>query len=415
MGWLIKMNCRFCKSSNLSFFLDLEFQPIANNFLTEKQLNEPEIYYPLRAYLCNDCKLSQLGYVPPPEKIFNKDYHYEAGTTRTRREHHHSMAKSICEKFNLTKNSLVVDIGSNVGVLLEGFKSCQMDVVGVDASDNVAEIARRNGIDTITGFFGKEIGKKITLEKNKKAKVITATNVFAHIHDYDEFMAGIENLLDDDGIFVVQVHYFLDLVNKLQYDMIFHEHILFESVKPLKLFFERFGLELFDVERYDLDGGTIRCFVSKPGVYPTSTNISSLLKEEENEGIHDLKRLKDFANQVSKHRDELINLLSEIKKQGKKIVALSIPAKGVTLLNYCKIGTRILEYATEKTQLKIGKYSPGGHLPIKSDMALLDDQPDYALLLAWNFEKEIIANNQEFLNQGGKFIVPIPKPRIIEK
>ena len=174
-------------------------------------------------------------------------------------------------------------------------------------------------------------------------------------------------------------------------------------------------LELFDVERYDLDGGTIRCFVSKPGVYPTSTNISSLLKEEENEGIHDLKRLKDFANQVSKHRDELINLLTEIKIQGKKIVALSIPAKGVTLLNYCKIGTRLLEYATEKTQLKIGKYSPGGHLLIKSDMALLDDQPDYALLLAWNFEKEIIANNQEFLNQGGKFIVPIPKPRIVEK
>lgn len=405
--------CKLCKSNKLDLILDLGFCPLADSFLTEEQLQKPETYYPLQLYFCNECKLVQLGYIPPLELVFNEEYAYEAGTTQTRREHHYAMAKSICERFVIPKGSLVVDIGSNVGVLLEGFKEKGMQVIGIDASDNVANIARKNGIETITGFFSPSIAKEISIQK--KASVITATNVFAHLGDYLDFMKGIDILLAENGIFVFQVHYLLDLIEGLQYDMIFHEHILYESLKPLITFFERIDMDLFDVERLDIDGGVIRCFVSRKGTRKISKNIKKLLEEEDRKGIHSKKRLLEFANDVQQHRENLISLLNDLKKQGNRIVAVSMPAKGVALFNYCKIDTRLVEYATERSSLKINKYSPGSHIQIKSDDMLIKDRPDYAILLAWNFEKEIIKNNQEFLNKGGKFIIPIPQPRIVTR
>lgn len=409
------MKCRFCHSEDLELFLDLGFSPLGNKFLTFEDLQKPEINYPLQAYMCKSCKLSQLGYVPPREEVYNENYAYEAGITKLRREHHFTMAKSIVTKYELPKKSFVIDIGSNVGILLEGFKNEDMTILGVDASDNVAEIARKKGIETMTGFFGEKISQKILEEKKKKASIISATNVFAHINDYDDFISGVKNLLVDDGIFVFQVHYFLDLVEKMQYDMIFHEHILFETLKPLITLFERFDMDLFDVERQSIDGGTIRCFVCKKDKKDISQNVKDLLKIEDESKIHSIENLKKFAENVSNHREKLLELLSQIKKDGKKIIALSMPAKGVALLNYCKIDNRLLDYATEKSELKIGKFAPGNHLQIKEDKELMTDDPDYALILAWNFEKEIIENNKAFLEKGGKFIVPIPEPRIVGK
>lgn len=407
------MQCRMCKSVDLDLFLDLGFCPLGNRFLSTSQLQEPEVYYPLQVYLCNNCGLSQLGYVPPPETVYNKEYAYEAGVTKRRREHHKAMAQSICTKFAVPKGSLVVDIGSNVGVLLQAFKDLGMRVNGVDPSDNVAEIARKSGINTITGFFGTAIARQIAYTQGK-AKVITATNVFAHLHDYFEFMKGIDMLLADDGIFVFQVHYFVDLVEKLQYDMIFHEHILFETLKPLDSFFKSVGMDLFDVERHDIDGGVIRCFVCRKGVRPVTSNVKEMLQKEKEIGIHDKVTLHQFAARVSKHRDEFTDLLYGLKKEGKRIIAVSMPAKGVALFNYCKIDDRLVDYVTERSALKIGKFTPGSHIPVKPDEMLVKDKPDYAILLAWNFEKEIIANNQEYLKSGGKFIVPIPSPRIVD-
>ncbi|MGY5146762.1 MAG: methyltransferase domain-containing protein [Candidatus Nitrosopumilus sp. bin_7KS] len=409
------MNCRFCKSDDLELFLDLGHSPLGNRFLTKKELQEPEIYYPLQAYLCKNCKLSQLGYVPSQETVYNENYAYEAGNTKTRKKNHYELAKNAYEKFSLDSESLVVDIGSNVGMLLTGFKELGTKIQGVDASENVAQIARNNGIETITGFFGEVISKEILQKHNQKAKIITATNVFAHINDYDDFLNGVKELLADDGVFIFQVHYFVDLVKKLQYDMIFHEHILFESIKPLVTLFENHNMTLFDVERYEIDGGVIRCFVSKNNMQKPSPKINELIKEEEEIGIHTIEGLEDFSNRVNKHRDELVYLLNDLKKQNKKIAALSMPAKGVALLNFSKIDTRLIEFATEKTSLKIGKYAPGSHIPIKSDNELTVSNVDYALLLAWNFEKEIIENNQKFLEDGGKFIVPIPNLKIISK
>ena len=407
------MNCRFCDSADLDLFLDLGFSPLGNSFLTEQQMQEPEIHYPLQAYLCNSCKLSQLGYVPPPQTVYNPEYAYEAGITTLRKDHHKSMASSVSERFELEDNSLVIDIGSNVGILLSAFKERGMNVVGIDASDNVAQIARDNGIPTITGFFGEKISQELSTKFNTKAKVVTATNVFAHINDYTDFMNGVKNILSDDGVFIFQVHYFIDLVDKMQYDMIFHEHILFESIKPLVTFFKKHGMELFDVERFDIDGGVIRCYVSKPGKQKISSNVDALLELENEKKIHSKEGLLQFANKVKQHREDLISTLNELKKQKKRIVAVSMPAKGVALLNYSKIDSRLIEYATERSSLKIGKFAPGNHIPIKSDEQLLLDSPDYAVLLAWNFADEIIANNKQFLENGGKFIVPIPTPKIV--
>jgi len=211
-----------------------------------------------------------------------------------------------------------------------------------------------------------------------------------------------------------QVHYFLDLVEKMQYDMIFHEHILFESLKPLITLFERFDMDLFHVERFSIDGGTIRCFVCNKNKRKISQSVKDLLDIEDDAKIHSISDLRKFAENVSEHKEKLIDLLSKLKKQGKRIIALSMPAKGVALLNYCEIDNRLLDYATERSKLKIGKFAPGNHLQIKEDIELTRDKPDYALILAWNFEKEIIKNNSEFLDHGGKFIVPIPYPHIVD-
>lgn len=409
------LNCRFCKSNDLELFLDLGYSPLGNRFLSEEDLQKPEIYYPLQAYLCNNCKLSQLGFVPSPETVYNENYAYDAGNTQTRKDNHYELAKKACEEFSLKPDSLVVDIGSNVGMLLTAFKELGIKIQGVDASGNVAQMARDKGIPTITGFFGEKIANEIKQNFKQKAKVITATNVFAHINDYDDFLKGVNELLDDNGVFIFQVHYFVDLVKKLQYDMIFHEHILFESIKPLITFFNHHNMTLFNVERYEIDGGVIRCFVSKKNAREINPKIKDLVKEEEKIMIHTIEGLRNFAERVKKHRDELVSMLNNFKKENKKIVAVSMPAKGVALLNYCKIDTKLIDFATEKSELKIGKYAPGSHIPIKSDDELTRKNADFALLLAWNFEKEIIANNKKFLEEGGKFIVPIPKPKVVSE
>lgn len=405
-------NCRMCRSSKLIEYLDLGFTPLADRFLNERQLHEEEVYYPLRVVVCENCGLSQLDYVVPPERMYDLGYAYESSTTKTGREHFYGMAKSIFEKFNLKKGSLAVDLGSNVGVLLQGFKDCGMEVMGIDPSPGVVATAIKNGIDTITAFFGED-AVDLVLEKKGKAAVVTGTNVFAHIHDLDAFMKSLERLAKEKGILVIEAPYFYHLLDKMEYDTIYHEHLSYLSVKTMAQFFERFGWWLFDVEEVSIHGGSLRYFVSRKGDYPITENVAKYLEVEEKGKIHSLKRLQKFADDVKNHRKALRELLLKLKTEGKRIVALSVPAKGNTLLHYCNINNDILDYATEKAPLKIGKYTPGFHIPVMPDETLIKDRPDYALLLAWNFAPEIIKNNEKFTKSGGKFIIPIPEPRIV--
>ena len=407
------MRCRICHSEELIKFLDLGFTPPADDFLSVDRLNEPETWYPLDVYICNVCSLVQLGHVVPPDILFQKDYPYESSTTSTGVQHFHSFAETVFLRFGLQLNDLVIDIGSNVGVLLEGFKKMGADVLGVDPAPNICDIAISRGINTINNFFDYDLAVDI-LKSNKKAKIITGTNVVAHIDDIHSLVRAIDLLLDEKGVFIFEAPYLVDLIDNLEYDTIYHEHLSYLSIKPMDILFHKYGMEIFDVEKVNIHGGSLRYFVAREKTYPISDNVTEFLKLEENKKIYHIETLKTFAESVYNHREKLNWLLNSIKHDGKRIVGVSAPAKGMTLLNYCRIGPDILDFVTEKSKLKIGKYTPGMHIKILPDSELNKNMPDYTLLLAWNFADEIMRNLNEYTKNGGKFIIPIPEPKIIE-
>lgn len=402
-----------CQNRNLYKFLDLGFTPPADQFIRKDQLNEPETYYPLDVYVCDNCGLVQLGYIVSPEVLFRNDYPYESSTTQTGREHWNNFAKSVVKQFSLTNEDLIVDIGSNVGVLLESFKKNGVRIQGVDPAANIVMLAHERGINTICDFFNSETVKEILTDKGH-ASVITATNVFAHVDDLFTFMQNVTDLLNDKGVFIFEAPYLVSLIKHLEYDTIYHEHLSYLSIKPLIPFFEKFNMEIFAIEEVDIHGGSFRVYVGKKSQREISEIVTKMLQIEEDMKLYSHETLDNFALEVRKNRDELTWLIHSLKQEGKKLVGVSAPAKGMTLLNYCKIGSQFLNFVTEKSQLKIGRYTPGTHIPVVSDSELIKYQPDYALLLAWNFSDEIIRNLDEYRKRGGKFIIPIPVPRIID-
>jgi hypothetical protein len=404
--------CRICHGSSFRRYLNLGFTPPADSFIRVQGLQQPEVYYPLEVCLCLDCGISQLGYTVPPDILYQHDYPYESSTTLAGRTHFFNFATSVVNRFKLGSGSLVIDVGSNVGVLLDGFKENGCRIVGIDPSANIAEIAISRGIETINDFISPQVASQI-LVRYGRASVITATNVFAHIDDLDSFMEAIDLLLDDTGVLIIEAPHFLKLVQNLEYDTIYHEHLLYISVRPLNRLFGRFGYEVFDVEEVGIHGGSIRIYVSRSDCHQRTVALSKMLEVEERNGIFDIVRLKQFSKDVAAHRLKLTALLRSLKSEGYTLAGVSAPAKGMTLLNYCRIGTELLDFITEKSRLKIGQYTPGMHIPILPDAALAERRPDYALLLAWNFADEIMGNLKEYREKGGKFIIPIPIPRIV--
>ena len=406
------MKCRVCDSGRLTRFLDLGNHPPSDQFRGEKQLNDPVTFYPLIVHICEDCGFCQLGYVVPPEILYQDNYPYESSTTEAGKRHFHDFAESVVNDYRFGKGDLAVDIGSNVGVLLEGFKLLGLDIRGVDPAPNICEIAERRGIPTINDFFGKAAAEAI-LAGHGPASVITGTNVFAHVDNLNAFMDSIKMLLHPaKGIFVIEAPHLLHLITSLEYDTIYHEHLSYISIEPLAPFFAKFGMEMIKVEQKDIHGGSIRIFVSAKGNYAVDKSVSEIVEMERAEKLRDLATLTVFAKKVERNKAELNSLLHKLKSEGKRIVGVSAPAKGMTLLNYCHIDRQILDYVTEKSRLKIGLYTPGSHIPVYPDSRLLEDRPDFALLLAWNFAEEIMRNNQKYRDQGGKFIIPIPLPAI---
>ena len=402
-----------CQSKNLYRFLDLGFTPPADQFRRKDQMKEPETHYPLEVFMCDDCGLAQLGHVVSPEVLYRMDYPYESSTTKTGREHWNTFAQRVVKRLNLEKNDLVVDIGSNVGVLLGAFKSQGMRIQGVDPAANIVMLAHERGIDTICDFFNRETAEKILREKGA-ASVITGTNVFAHIDDLYLLMKNILMLLKENGVFIFEAPYFVNLIKMIEYDTIYHEHLSYFSVKPLLRFFTLFDMEVFDIDLVDIHGGSFRVYVGRKSQRPVSPVITQLLNEEEAMQLYSHKTMDHFADAVRKNKMDLTWLLHSLKHEGKRVVGVSAPAKGMTLLNYCKIGTELLDVVTEKSALKIGRFTPGMHIPVVSDSYLLEERPDYAMLLAWNFADEIMKNLHEYREGGGKFIIPIPIPGIID-
>jgi hypothetical protein len=404
--------CRICKNKSLIKVLSLGKQPHCNSFLKPSQLNDDEPRWPLDLFYCKDCHLVQLGQVVDPAVMF-REFLYVSGTTKTLREHFKQSAMKLKTKFALTDNDLVVDIGSNDGTWLSYFKELNMRILGVDPAENLAKMANDAGLLTIADFFTETLVKKIHKEHGP-AKLITAAGVFFHIDDMDDVCRGIHSLLADKGVLHIQAIYLGDVLKQNSFDNIYHEHLSLYTLKPLVYLFQRFGMEVFDVGHSAIHGGTMLLDVCKKGDYPVQPSVIEQLEYEERQGWYTIDAYQRFADKVIHIRKTLRNMIIALKKQGKTIAAYAAPAKGNTLLNYCGLGPDIIDYAAEKAPLKIGRYTPGMHIPVvDEDEAIRNNPPDYFFLLAWNFKDELIAKNQTFRQKGGKFIIPIPEPHII--
>lgn len=404
--------CQGCASRNLELVVDLGYHAPCDSLLTGEQLNKMERTYPLRFLRCSDCKLVQIDYVVPPEELFYPDYPYRSGITETLKSNLQGMAQHVVKKLGLAKGSLVIDIGSNDGTLLEGFKSLGMRVLGVEPT-NVARIAIQNGIDTVNDFFDEHLAKKILADYGPAA-LITGTNIFAHISNLGSLLRGVSCLLADGGAFLTESHYLLDLIETVQYDSIYHEHLRYYSLRPMMQMVASYGFSVVDVERIPNYGGSIRVYAVKNSKVPAAQSVGQLLALETEAGIYDKVAYDSFRERVIRSRLSLQSLLLDLRKQGQRVVGIGCPGRASTLLNYCKIDPELMPYIAEQsTSLKLGLYLPGMHIPVVNEEIMFTEQPEYAVLLSWHYSAPII---KKLWQKGlrSKIIVPLPEVHIVE-
>ncbi|MDI6640084.1 MAG: methyltransferase domain-containing protein [Methanocellales archaeon] len=407
---ILRMVCRVCGSKKLHKFLSLGPTPLANKFLRENQLGSPEVFYPLDVYFCSNCYLVQLLDVISPKVMF-EEYVYLTGASKPMQIHFSGLAEDVIQSFRPSENSLVVDIGSNDGTLLQCFSKFGLRTLGIEPATNIARLAEAKGIQTVNDFFDEECAMKLHKEYGQ-ANVILATNVFAHVDDLESFLRGINHLLSNDGIFIIEVPYLLNLLNNMEFDTIYHEHLSYFAVHPLVYLFRKFGMEVVDVKQVPVHGGSIRVFVQR-SAKQQSQNVAKLLLMEREAKLDSLKTYLKFADEVALLKEKLVRLLKVLKKEGARITGYGAPAKGNILLNYCNIGTDVLDYITDTTPFKQGCYTPGMHIPVFPEKKFHEEPPNYALLLAWNYADEILQKESEYRQKGGKFILPIPEPKVI--
>jgi hypothetical protein len=385
-------NCRMCKSEDLYEFLDLGYHPHSDQF--RRTNDEPEMRYPLKVLMCRECGLAQLSYVVEPEVMYTEDYLYEASITSTASAHWGKLVDDVMETTHIT-GGRSVDIGGNDGTLALKFQERGFLAINVDPCQEVAKISKDKGVKTYNTFFNKTIAEEIG-----KVDVITGTNVFAHVNDLDSFIGAVKVMMKDNSVFVFESPYFGEFLKGLEYDTVYHQHLSYLSLTPVVKFLQKHGLEVFDVRFSELHGGAFRCYIGKNGQWiPTDEVALTLSREGWGE-----KDLKAWGVACKFHQQEMFDLVYKLWSDGATIACVSSPAKGMTLLNATGIG-KYISFITEKSKLKIGRYTPGTKLKIVGDAELLARQPDYAIILAWNFSKEIMANNPHY---KGKWIIPLP-------
>ncbi len=407
------MNCRHCATPLTQEFIDLVNSPASNSFLKASQLDEPETFYPLRIFVCDKCFLVQIDEYKKASDIFDADYAYFSSFSKSWLAHAKAYTDMITPKIELNSESLVVEIASNDGYLLQYFKEKNIPVLGIEPTGNTAEVAVGKGINTLVAYFGSELAQKLAAE-GTKADLIIGNNVLAHVPDINDFVKGLKTLLKPNGVITMEFPHLLQMVAQNQFDTIYHEHFSYLSFHSVKQVFEKQGLTLFDVEEIPTHGGSLRIYATHSDIpYRwTNNNAQTLLEKEHQAGINTLAYYKGFQEKATRVKYDLLAFIIEQKRAGKRIAAYGAAAKGNTLLNYCGVKQDMIDFIVDASTYKQGRFAPASHIPIVAEEELRKQKPDFVIILPWNLEAEITQQIAYIREWGGKFVVPIPTLKI---
>jgi cyclopropane fatty-acyl-phospholipid synthase-like methyltransferase len=405
-------HCRICDSTDLLGYLDLGLMPLANNLAASAQDAKEMQRYPMQVQYCRDCSLSQLTVVIDPREMFS-NYAYRSSISKAYLEHCRAMAISVQGSLGLKQGDLVVDIAGNDGALLSVFKSeLGVRVVNVDPAENLAAIAEAQGVPTITSFWCEDAADKVIAQYGRP-KLITATNVFAHVDDVRGFVQAAKDCLDEKGALMLEFPYGVDFIEHREFDTIYFEHLSYVLLEPVRRLAESVGMVVFDVQKQDIHGGTIRVFVGHEGSHVVLPSVAELVSDEDREGYHASRVYEEWNKEINALIADLVRQIGKLKQSGASIAGFAASAKGNTLLNACGFDSDTVDYIVDDTPEKIGRFSPGTGIPIVDRKVLAERPPDYLLILAWNFASDIIASTAEFSAAGGKYILPIPSFKLV--
>jgi SAM-dependent methyltransferase len=407
----MNFTCRSCGDKHGELVLDLGNQPLANNLLNPDDIGKEEPRFPLRIFVCPACWMIQITDTVPPVELFS-DYLYFSSFSDTMLKHSRKAVDEHISDFGLDKDSHVVEIASNDGYLLKNFVAANIPCLGIEPAQNIAKVAREAGIETVSEFFTKSLAEQHSAE-GRKADLILGNNVFAHVPDTNDFVAGLAALLKDDGRIAIEFPYAVDLFKGVEFDTIYHEHVFYFSLLALQPLFERHGLEIFRVNRLPIHGGSLRVYAGHKGCHALDSSFTEQLAEERQLGLDQLDYYSSFSARIEKIRTDLRNELNRLREAGHNVAAYGASAKGSTLLNFYGLNSTDLDFVADRSPHKQGKLTPGTHIPIVPPEELIARQPDYTLLLTWNFATEILAQQQAYRDAGGQFIIPLPEVRTV--
>lgn len=407
------MKCRFCKAELQHVFIDLINAPASNSFRTSEQLNEPEVYYPLKVFTCHVCFLVQIDEYKKSDAIFDSEYVYFSSYSTSWLAHAKTYTEKMVERFELNGNSKVVEIASNDGYLLQYFKERSIPVLGIEPTANTASVAREKGIETVVDFFGVRLANR--LAQHNKADLLLGNNVLAHVPDITDFVHGMKILLAPKGVITMEFPHLMQLVDNNQFDTIYHEHFSYLSLYTVKQIFESAGLTLFDVEELPTHGGSLRIYArhTENETLNITKNVTSLLQKEITKGVQTMVYYTGFQKKVMNIKLQLLQFLLNQKKEGKTVAAYGAAAKGNTLLNYCGVKNDLLDFVVDANPHKQNKWLPGSQVPVVSENYLSQKRPNFVLILPWNLKNEIITQLSYIRDWGGQFVIAVPELEIV--